>query len=251
MATVVVLADPPVEGSVLPEIVDETPLTAADAAQLYSAMLVDVSRAVQDSGADLLVNYPPAEDVPEESEPEDRLRDLLAETLERPAEARYEVQVGSTYAGRVGNTVTHLLEEEGEKTVSVVRPTVPFLSRAVVGGAAMKLRSSDVVLGPTTGGRVYFAGFGEPIDFENVFEPPAVETLADRARQADLEVDFIETLPVVETASDMVTALANVRARNRAERIVPVHTAAMFDDLDISLVAEGDGLAVARGSDRS
>lgn len=251
MATVALLANPPVAGSVLPDIVDETPLIAEEAARLYSAMLVDASRAVQDSGADLLVNYLPADETAGETDPEQDLRDLLGETLERPGEARYEVQVGSSYSARVGNTVTHLLEEEGEKTVSVVRPTAPFLSRAVVGGAAMKLRSSDVVLGPTTRGRVYFAGFGDPVDFEGAFEAPAVETLADRASQANLDVDFIETLPVVEDESDMVNALANLRARQRAERAVPAHTAAVLDELDITLVPEDGGLVVGRSSDNS
>lgn len=251
MATVALLANPPVAGSVLPEIVDETPLTPEEAARLYSAMVVDTSRAVQDSGADLLVNHPPTDEISGEMDPEQELRDLLGETLERPGEARYEVQVGSGYSARVGNTVTHLLEREGEKTVSVVRPTAPFLSRAVVGGAAMKLRSSDIVLGPTTRGRVYFAGFGEPIDFEGAFEPPAIETLANRASQANLDVDFIETLPVVENGSDMVNSLANLRARRRAERAVPAHTVAVLDELDLSLVPDDGGLVVGRSSDNS
>lgn len=251
MATVAVLADPPVEGVVLPDVVRETPLSATDATQLYSAMLADITRIVQAGGADLLVNYPPAEEFSGAVDPEAQLRDLLADTLEDPAAARYEVQVGSSMAARVGNTVTHLLEEEGERTASMLRPTAPFLTRASIGGAAMKLRSSDVVLGPAGGGRVYFAGFGEPVDFTDAFDPPAVETLAQQAHKADHSVDFLEMRPVVETGADLVTTLAQLRARKRAERIVPAHTAAVVEDLGLTLDEEAAGLAVAYGSDRS
>lgn len=251
MATVAVLADPPTEGVVLPDVVAETPLTESEAAQLYTGMLVDVCRAVQDSGADLLVNYRPADQLSVDVDPEQELRDLLDEMLEEPDEARYEVQVGTTYAGRVGNTVSHLLAEEGESTVSAVRPTAAFLNRSIVGGAAMKLRSSDVVLGPTSDGRVYFAGFGGGVDFENAFDPPAVETLTERAREADLDVDFVEMTPVVETGRDLATALAQLRARQRADRIVPAHMAAIVDEIGLTVEERDGNLVVARSSDRS
>jgi hypothetical protein len=251
MATVAVLADPPVEGAVLSDIVAETPLTESDAANLYSAMLVDVCRAVEDSGADLLINYRPADQVAGDVDPEQELHDLLDGLLDAPGAARYEVQVGKTFSGRVGNTVTHMLESEDEATVAAVRPTAPFLNRQIVGSAAMKLRSSDIVLGPTSDGRVYYAGYGEPIDFDDAYQPPAVETLATRAEAADLEVDFLEMTPVVETGRDLITALAQIRARKRVGRIVPARTAAMIEELGLGLEDGPDGLRVTRGSDRS
>jgi hypothetical protein len=248
MTTVAVLADPPVEGFVLPELIAGTPLSAAGAARLYGAMLVDVCRAVKHGGGDLLVNYRDPDQVPGDVDSEGRVRNLLAEDLEAPGAARYEVQVGETFAGRAGNTVTHLLEQEGEDTVGVVEPTAAFLGREEIGTAAMKLRSSAVVLGPTAGGRVYYAGFAEPIDFAEAYAPPAVATLTDRAREADLGVDYLPMAPVVETGGDLVTALATLHARRRAGRSVPARTAAVVESTGLALETDEDGLSVVHES---
>jgi glycosyltransferase A (GT-A) superfamily protein (DUF2064 family) len=244
MATVAVLADPPDEGVVLPDVVAATPLTESEAARLYRAMLVDVCRAVQRGGADLLVNYRDGGQVAADVDSEQRLRDALDGELEAPASARYEVQVGETFTGRAGNTVTHLLEQEGEDTVAVVEPTAVFIGREQIGTAAMKLRSSEVVLGPTTEGRVYYAGFAAPIDFADAYTPPVVETLTRRAREADLDVDFLPMLPILERGSDLPTALALLRARQRAGRNLPDRTAAAVDDLGLGVESDGSGLSV-------
>ncbi len=254
MTTVAVLADPPVEGAVLPELVASTPLSESDACQLYEAMLVDICTATQAGGGDLLVNYRESEAVagaPDDFETEAALRDVLDDALDAPGEARYEVQVGETFAGRVGNTTTHLLEEEDERSVAAIKPTTPFLGREQIGSAAMKIRSSDVVLGPTTDGRVHYAAFAEPINFENAYERPAVETLTERARDAGLDVDFMPMLPVVETERDLVDVVARVRSLLRAERNVPIETARVIDELGLYVDADGDGLTVGRTSDRS
>ncbi len=251
MATVAVLADPPVEGFVLPELVSETPLAAAEASRLYGAMLVDACRAVQHGAADLLVNYRDPDQVPGDVDAEGRLRDLLADELDAPGEARYEVQVGETFAGRAGNTVTHLLDREDEDTVAVVEPTAAFLGREQIGTAAMKLRSSEVVLGPAAGGRVYYAGFAEPVDFAGAYTPPALVTLAERAREADLAVDFLPRMPAVETGPDLADALATLQARQRAGRSVPDRTAETVAELGLDVEAADGGLTVARASDSS
>jgi hypothetical protein len=249
MATVAVLADPPVEGLVLPELAAGAPLSETEAVRLYSAMLVDVCRAIQHGGGDLLVNYRDPEQVPGDVDSERRLREVVADSLDKPEEARYEVQVGETFAGRAGNTVTHLLDRESEDTVAVVEPTAAFLGREEIGTAAMKLRSSEVVLGPTTAGGVYYAGFAAPIDFGDAYAPPAIETLTTRARGADLGVDFLPMLPVVGPGADFGTALAQLRARDRAGHIVPERTASVVDDLGLATRADEDGLWVARSPD--
>jgi len=254
MTTVAVIADPPVEGAVLPELVASTPLSESEAVRLYEAMLVDICAAVQAGGGDLLVNYRKSaalESAPDDIDSEAALREVLADELDAPDAARYEVQVGETFAGRVGNTVTHLLEQEGERSVAVVKPTTPFLGREQIGSAAMKIRSSDVVLGPTTEGRVHYAAFAEPVDFENAYERPAVETLTDRARDAGLDVDFLPMMPVVETEADLVNAVAQIRAQLKAERNVPIETARVVDDLGLFVESGDDGLTVGRSSDRS
>lgn len=239
MTTVAVLADPPVAGAERPSRLAGGPLSTEDATALYRAMLTDVCGAIQRGAADLLVNYRQDEAVPDGVDPEESLRDVLGDRLPNPASARYEVQVGETYAGRVGNTLTHLLENEGEQTVAVVEPTAPFLRRKHVGNAAMKLRSSDVVLGPSPDGRIYFAGFHQPVDFADAFATPAIETLTDRALDAGLDVDFLPMTPLVERPADLATAVSLLRARERAGSLVPEWTAARVEKLGLEVTADG------------
>ncbi|WP_324662280.1 hypothetical protein [Haloarcula sediminis] len=239
MTTVAVLADPPVEGNVLPELA-AGPLDESEAAALYSAMLADICRAVEASGAELLVNYRPEEQTPDGVDPERAVREPLDAALQEPDKARYEVQVGSNHAARVGNTVTHLLEREGVNTVAAVEPSAGLLTRQLIDSAAMKLRSSGVVLGPSTDGRVYYAGFAEPVDFDDAYATPTVQTLTDRAMDSDLGVDFMPTTPVVETPADLKTVVPLLRARHRAERVVPPRTTTLINELGLRVTADGE-----------
>jgi glycosyltransferase A (GT-A) superfamily protein (DUF2064 family) len=249
MTTVAVLADPPAEGAVLEDLAGGL-LSDREAADLYGAMLADVCRAVESSGADLLVNYRPADQVPGVDDPEAAIRETLDAELESPADARYEVQVGSTFAGRVGNTVTHLLERESVATAAAVEPTAALLARQQIDSAAMKLRSSDVVLGPTIDGRVYFAGFGDPVDFDDAYATPSVQTLTERARDAGLGVDFLPTNPVVETRADLRTAVPILRARRQAGRVVPPRTTTLVQQYGLQVRDEGAGPELVRETDR-
>lgn len=245
MTTVAVLADPPVDGAVLPALTDG-PLDDSEAAALYTAMLSDVCRAVEASGAELLLNYRPADQVAADVDPEAALRETLDEVLESPGSVRYEVQVGSTPSARVGNTVTHLLEREGVKTAAAIEPSAGLLTRQQIDSAAMKLRSAEVVLGPAADGRVFYAGFAAPIDFEDAYDTPTVETLTDRADDADLGVDFLPTTPVVETPADLRTVVPLLRARNRADRVVPPRTTTLIMELGLRVESGADGPELVR-----
>lgn len=233
MTTIAVLADPPVEGCV-PTLLPDSFAPEKQVA-LYRAVLADVCQTIQRGEADLLVNYRQQEAVPDGVDPERSLRSLLDEELADPGTVRYEVQVGESYAGRVGNTLTHLLETEGEHTVAVAEPTALFLRREHIGTMAMQLRSNDVVLGPAPDGRVYFAAFGEPIDFTDVFAPPAVETLTERCTDAGLEVSFLPMTPVLEDPADLQSVVSLLRARMYAGSLVPKRTATLVADWDLSV----------------
>lgn len=239
MTTVAVMADPPTAGAAGTGLVAADALSEAEAATLYEAMLGDVCEAVAGSGGELLVNYRPADQLPADvDDPEAAVRDVVQDALDDAGDVRYEVQVGSTFDARVGNTITHLLEREGVRTAAVVTPAAAFLGRQQIDAAAMKLRRNDAVLGPSPEGRVYYAGFADPIDFADAFAPPAVETLTRRARDADLDVDFLPMLPVVERPTDLATAVPQISAQRAAERRLPTRTAARLADLDLAVVGD-------------
>jgi glycosyltransferase A (GT-A) superfamily protein (DUF2064 family) len=250
MTTLVVPADPPDSVGPLSDLVPD-PLSPTEAGRLYRALLVDVCRLVQHAEADLLVNYASAgtgEDsdasTPDES---GALRSLLEEALPEPESVRYEPQVGSTKSARVGNAITHLLETEAGETVGIIEPTAPLLRREHLGTAAMKLRSSDVVVGPAPGGRITFAGFREPFDFADCYTQPAVETVTRKARKADRSVDFLPMTPLLEHPEDLATILPLVRARSDAGRLVPERTWDLLSEWGFEVESDG---TVSRSSDR-
>lgn len=233
MTVVALLAEPPVPGQVLPDLVDADVASPEEAADLYAAMVQDAVAAVVRSGGDLLVNYPPAEDYEGGVDPEASLRDLVDGVLGDPDAARFEVQVGSTESARVGNTITHLLEAEDVDTAAILRPEAPLVGRTVIDAAAMKLRSDPVVLGPAPGGRVYYAGFAAPIDFEDALASPAVETLTNRAIDADCGVNVESMQPLLRTAADLDDLLPILHSRERAGLAVPEATASVVSDLGL------------------
>jgi glycosyltransferase A (GT-A) superfamily protein (DUF2064 family) len=250
VTTVALLADPPRPGLVLPALAETSPLTDAECADFYAAMLQDAARAVERSGGDLLVNYRPDDLLPDEhvtdTASEAAVRALVAEALEDPGEARYEPQVGSTLSARAGNTVSHLLREEGVQSVAVVRGNVPVLPRTVIDSAAMKLRSTPTILGPSTEGRVYYAAFADTLDFDGAFTDPEVETLTERALDAGHEVDFVAMHPTVETGEDLLTVLPALTARKRAGRLVPDHVSQFLGETGLAVVNEGGESRVTR-----
>jgi glycosyltransferase A (GT-A) superfamily protein (DUF2064 family) len=244
MTVAVLVARPPRAGAVLPRLSETSPLSPAEASDLSAAMLRDVAAAVDASAADLLVNYP-ADDDAATDDPEAALREVLAD-VGAAEDARFEPQVGSSFAARAGNAVTHLLEQEGEASAAVLTPDVPLLTRSALDEAAMRLRRDEVVLGPATEGRVYVAGFREPIDFADAYAPPALATLTGRGVEAGHDVGFLPFGVRVETGADLRSLLAVVSARRAAGRQVPAHTTAALDDFGLTLAAEGDRVSLAR-----
>lgn len=252
MTVVAVLADPPRPGHSLSRLAETSPLSESESAELSEAMLGDTLRAVERSGGELLVNYRPDDRLPDsavdpDESAEDALRAVAADALDSPEDARFEVQVGSTLSARAGNTVTHLLREEDVQSAAVVRGDAPFVLRSTIDSAAMKLRTNDVVLGPSTDGRVYFAGFKAPIDFDGAFVAPEMETLVDCANDADRDVGFLPMQPTVRTGSDLATLVSTIRARWQAGRVVPERTAAFVVDNGLTVVGDAtDELRVVR-----
>ncbi|ELY74227.1 hypothetical protein [Natrinema pallidum] len=239
---VVVPIDPPREGLVLSSLADGSPLTEAEAASLYEAAVADVCWAVARSGGDLLLNYRDAETLPADEadgDPEAEVRALALDALGEDAAIRFERQVGSNRAAHIGNTVTHLLEQEGAQSVGVLEPTVPLVNRTEIDGAAMSLRRHEVILGPSDEGRVYFAGFAEPIDFTDAYATPSLSTMSRRASEGGLGVGFAPMLPTVSTPAGLRSTVAGLEARRAADRPGAEATTALVDELGLTVGDDG------------
>ncbi|WP_135830035.1 TIGR04282 family arsenosugar biosynthesis glycosyltransferase [Halorussus halobius] len=245
MTVIAVLADPPRPGLVVPKLPASSPLSESEAADLYAASLKDTLRAVERSGGDLLVNYRPDDRLPEayrqEESAQAAVRALAADALDDPEAARFEVQVGSDRAARAGNTVTHLLDEEGVRSAAVVPGTAPSMTRKEVDSAAMKLRTNEVVLGPSERGGTYYAGFTDTVDFEDAFAVPEVETLATRAADAGHSVALLPSAPRVGTGPELASLVAVLDARISAGLAVPEHTAELIREWGLCVRPDGDG----------
>jgi len=235
----VLVAEPPAAGNSLPGLVEE-PLAPEAAASLHAAAIKDTMVAAERSGGELLVNHPEGAEA--------AFRSMAEAALEEADAVRFEVQVGSSFAARAGNATTHLLEEEGVDSVAIQRGTAPTVDRTALDGAAMQLRRHDVVIGPGTGGRDAYLGLSAAIDFDGAFEPPAVETLAQRGVDGGHDVAFIATHPVIEDEAGLATLVATVRARRLAGRAVPAHTAEAIETLGLRVsVSDGHRGVVAGG----
>jgi hypothetical protein len=110
----------------------------------------------------------------------------------------------------------------------------------------MSLRTSETVVGPTTGGRAYYHGMTEPIDFHGAYDPPAVSSITRRAIDAGHDVSFTSMQPLVETAADLATLLVVIEARVAAGSPVPEATTDALYDLDIRANVEGRSRTVER-----
>ncbi|MFW6383989.1 MAG: hypothetical protein ACOCZC_01155 [Halodesulfurarchaeum sp.] len=225
MTTVVLLPEPPVEGVACASLVKNSALTDADGVALYRAMLGDVLETLAGSTVDVLVNYPTAEDIPAgaDADPESDLRAIAGKAMgpDRFEDVRFEPQVGSDFSAKAGNAITHLLREEEVQSAAALRPCVPRLVRSIVDEGALKLRRADVVIGPGPRGQVFFAGFSAPIDFAEAFADRPVETLTRRAREADLDVDFLRQRTILDRPSDLIGTLSRLQADVLAGKPVP------------------------------
>jgi hypothetical protein len=253
MAIHAVPLDPPRPGLVLSELVATTPLSEAEAAELYAALATDVLAAAERSGGEVFVNYRDEATLEDatgrrDGEPsaEAAVRSLAAEALDEPDAARFEVQVGSTPAARAGNTVTHLLREEGADSVSVLDPRAPTVARTDLDGAAMSLRRNETVLGPAPGGRLYYHGMTDPVDFAGIYDPPELSTATRRAAEAGHDIGFAGMHPVVTTCRDLATLLVALEARVAAGRPVPEATLETVSGLDLRASVAGRDRTVER-----
>ncbi len=232
MTVHVLFTESPGSGATLPGLVEEGSLDRAEGQMLAEAMLKDTAAAVAASGGDLLVLHSP-ESRAGGTEPGTELRRLIPDALGNPESVRFEPQVGDSPSARIENAARDLLEEDDVASVAVLDGRVPTVDRTDLDGAGMKLRRSDVVVGPAPNGRLAYVGFTEAFDMEGLDWPFRLEALVERATAKGLEIDFLSLHPWVGDERDLETVGSLIGARRTANRRVPEHTAAAIDELGL------------------
>jgi hypothetical protein len=109
----------------------------------------------------------------------------------------------------------------------------PTFDRTDLDGAGMKLRRSEVVIGPAPHGRVAYVGFTEALDLDGLDWPFGLEPLVERATAEGLDIDILSLHPWVGDERDLETVSSHIAARRTATRRVPEHTAATIDELGL------------------
>lgn len=233
MTVHVLFTAPPRAGAALPELVGTGQIDADGARTLAEAMLKDTADAVGASAGDLLVNHPPGSpDAESRAAPGAELRQLLADAVADPDSVRVEPQVGDSPPARIENACRHLLGEDDVASVALLDGRAPTLDRTVLDGAGMKLRRSDVVVGPAPNGQVAYVGLSEAFDLEGLDWPFALEPFVERAAAEGLAVDFLALQPRVGDRHGLETVAALIAARRRVARRVPEHTASALQSLE-------------------
>jgi len=104
-----------------------------------------------------------------------------------------------------------------------------MVRRAMIDGAAMRLRSAEVVIAPDTTGSVSLFGVAEPLELQTMPASAPVAMLADLAAAAGHRVGFLEMTPRVRSDAALAVTRRLLQARAAAGAEVPTRTANLLD----------------------
>ena len=179
-------------------------LRAAEAAELYEALLLDTVE-VAESCAGVVVAFTPSGG-----------RRVIERLLGR--HRRYLPQG----PGDLGERIARVFEVLGGKgqPVLVVGSDCPGMTASRIRAAAERLGRADVVLGPTLDGGYYLIGLRKPRPelFRDIpWSTAAVfETTRSRAQEAGLRVELLEAARDLDTPEDLYEWYAGSRSEEFA-----------------------------------
>jgi len=132
----------------------QTLFSPQECAQLHRCFLKDIKKSCESTGRDCFVFYTP-------HGKENILYPLLGK------DKKYVIQEGNSLGARMYNAIEHVLES-GYDSCVLIGSDIPELESSDLVNAFESLRSSDVVLGPTTDYGYYLAGMKKP--YRQIFD---------------------------------------------------------------------------------
>lgn len=229
---------PPLETPrVISSLSAETSLSETEARELLLSVTKDVVRAVDESGGDLVVigtsaTTPATKEVGWD-DPERGTRVLLEQALPDGAEPPVVWRDGSGSPAGLEAILAAAGETAPAASTAVVRTISPLLQRRHIDAAAMRLRTHDVVLGPSTGCRWYLAGISKGFSFDPAGAEAQLTALAVGAAEANGELALLPCLPGIMTASELASVVSILEVSRLTEHAIAPHTRAWLDQTSV------------------
>lgn len=227
-------------------LVASTPLTFDEVTKLMVATCQDVCHAVAGSGGEaFIVPLEPETSIPGWTNPSE-----ITEEIARTAtDADNEITVTPTQP--VDETGMQRLldlvrERSDEASLAVVTPVTPLIQRRHVDAAAMRLRTSDVVVGPTSRCGWYFFGVSRETDLTLGPDACALPTITRDVLEAEVSIASIPFLPRMETNEELSTILGLVDLATITDPARAPFTRSWAERTGIQIGVEDGGVQITR-----
>ena len=244
-ATAVACPPPSVAGSVR-ELVETTPLGKVELARFVAASCQDGCRAALESGGEaFVVPMKLGESIPGWGDPRDSAEELVAAALldEEDVDILAPVTVGE---GWVDDLFELVVNRSDEASVAVLSPVSPLVQRRHVDAAAMRLRSSEITVCPSTGGQWYFLGVTRSLDRTDSPDWRNLSTIAESMQKPQSSLASLPFLPGYRTAEELATILSMLELRTVSAESGSPFTSRWASNTAIASTTKGDTVQLER-----
>ena len=238
MTAIVVALPPRSIAKTTDTIVDETPLSREQTTAILDGVVQDGLRAAHESGGPLSIWIDEStRTVSEWNDPRGHARNLIEGAL--PSDApmpEIDTESPTEYAA-----IAAAIERTNEASGAVLIPGTPFVQRRHIDEAAMRLRQTDVVLGPATAGTWYLFGHREEVEFSYPEDSYLSSTIARQATASDYSMNLLRTLPGIWDGNSLADAVTTLTIADYADLSVGPFTRAWLEQHSIQTVNTAEG----------
>lgn len=236
MTTVAVELPPRNASRIASALARSTALSVTEASDLLLHVAKDAIRAVDRSGGDLVMLVPPeasSEEVFGWEDPRAEARRLAEEVITAETAPTVFEPPESEARRSIAAVLSSLFRSTSAASAAILRPITPLVQRRHLDAAAMRLRTHDVVIGPSTGSRWYFAGVSDELTLPVAGADEHLTTLALAANETDRSLDLLPILPGVLTDRGLAGVVSILEASLLAEKDVAPATHGWIDEVGL------------------
>lgn len=199
-------------------------LTAKGCAALHTCFLKDIRIACEKTGYDIFVYY----------SPEGEMNELTAIL---GTDKQYREQRGTGLGARMSAAICEVLAE-GYDTCLLTGTDVPELTGEILTDAAVKLRTKDIVFGPTRDGGYYLIGMKKPypeaFDGQTYGHGSVLTNTTAYLKEKGISVGYVRALQDMDVPADLSAYRA--RMKKQPELRVKFTGKYLLRNLKISII---------------